>query len=223
MKCPHCLIVFHDVRTRHYLGEDPDGHWFIESRTCPSPECRRDIRVLVRTTSTFQTVDGVDYMEGTVRKTYMVWPRAAARQRLPSDVPSDIAEDYREAALVLADSPKASAALSRRCLQNFIREVLKIERPTLALEIDAVIDSAIFPSNIADELDKVREIGNFAVHPDKGTLTGVILDVEVGEAEWNLDVLDDLFDFYYVRLARSVQLKADINKKLRAAGKKPLP
>jgi hypothetical protein len=47
--------------------------------------------------------------------------------------------------------------------------------------------------------------------------------VEVGEAEWNLDVLDDLFDFYYVRLARSVQLKADINKKLIAAGKKPLP
>jgi hypothetical protein len=223
MKCPHCLITFHDVRTRHYLGQDPDGHWFIESRTCPSPECKRDIHVLVRTTAMFQSPDGKDYMEGDIRKAYWVWPRATARQPLPIGVPGDIAEDYKEAALVFADSPKASAALSRRCLQHFIREVLKIKKPNLALEIDAVIDAGILPSNISAELDKVRIVGNFAAHPDKSTSTGLILDVEVGEAEWNLEVLDDLFDFYYVRRVRSEKLKEELNKKLIAAGKTPLP
>lgn len=39
------------------------------------------------------------------------------------------------------------------------------------------------------ELDAVRNIGNFAAHTQKSTVTGAILDVVPGEAEWNLDVL----------------------------------
>ena len=34
----------------------------------------------------------------------------------------DIAEDYNQAAIVLPYSPKASAALSRRCLQTILTE-----------------------------------------------------------------------------------------------------
>jgi hypothetical protein len=35
----------------------------------------------------------------------------------------------------------------------------------------------------------------------KSTTTGVILDAEPGEAEWNLDILESLFDFYFVQPA----------------------
>jgi len=46
--------------------------------------------------------------------------------------------------------------------------------------------------------------------------------VEPQEAEWNLDVLEDLFDFYYVQPARIAQKRANLNKKLSAANKPPL-
>ncbi len=61
--------------------------------------------------------------------------------------------------------------------------------------------------------------GNFAAHPMKSQLTGLILDVEPGEAEWTLDVLEELFDFYFV-LPAVIQKKKDaFNKKLQDAGK----
>jgi hypothetical protein len=68
----------------------------------------------------------------------------------------------------------------------------------------------------------VRQIGNFAAHPIKSTSTGEIVDVEEGEAEWNLDVLESLFDFYFVQPAIAAKRKADLNKKLKDAGKPPI-
>jgi len=53
--------------------------------------------------------------------------------------------------------------------------------------------------------------------------TGQIVDVEPGEAEWNLDVLESLFDFYYVEPARVQSRKAALNAKLASAGKPLIP
>jgi len=50
----------------------------------------------------------------------------------------------------------------------------------------------------------------------------LIVDVEDGEAEWNLDVLDLLFDFYFVQPAISAKRKAALNQKLKDAGKPEL-
>ena len=71
-------------------------------------------------------------------------------------------------------------------------------------------------------LFSIREIGNFAAHPIKSTSTGEFVDVEDGEAEWNLDVLESLFDFYFVQPALTAKRKADFNKKLTDAGEKPI-
>jgi hypothetical protein len=172
---------------------------------------------------TIQSSGQLDYLESKVRTKYLVRPKTILREPPPPKVPGDIANDYLGAAAVLADSPKASAALSRRCLQHFFHKVVGVKKADLAREIDEVMASGVLPSNIADELDKIRIVGNFAAHLNKATATGIILDVEPGEAEWNLEVLQDLFDFYYVRLERSKQLKDDINKKLTAAGKQPIP
>ena len=57
----------------------------------------------------------------------------------------------------------------------------------------------------------------------KSTNTGAIVDVETGEAEWNLDVVDLLFDFYFVQPAISAKRKQELNKKLKEAGKPELP
>jgi Domain of unknown function (DUF4145) len=77
----------------------------------------------------------------------------------------------------------------------------------------------VVPSHIAGDLHALRSIGNFAAHPLKSTNTGEIVDVENEEAEWNLDVLELLFDFYFVQPAISARRKAALNKKLKEAGK----
>ena len=52
---------------------------------------------------------------------------------------------------------------------------------------------------IMKAVDAIRNIGNFAAHPLKDMTTGIIANVEPGEAEWSLDVLEALFDFVYHR------------------------
>jgi hypothetical protein len=46
--------------------------------------------------------------------------------------------------------------------------------------------------------------------------------VEAGEAEWTLDVLDGLFDFYFVQPMILEQMRAALDAKLASAGKPPV-
>ncbi|PKN01594.1 MAG: hypothetical protein CVU77_04410 [Elusimicrobia bacterium HGW-Elusimicrobia-1] len=142
------------------------------------------------------------------------------RGPLPPEVPKYLAEDYIEAALVLEDSPKASAALSRRCLQQLLREYAKVNKSDLSKEIDEVINK--LPSQLAESIDAIRNIGNFAAHPIKSTSSDKIVPVEQGEAEWNLDVLESLFDFYFVQPQKIKTRRESLNKKLKDAGKKEM-
>jgi len=154
-----------------------------------------------------------------VRKTLRVWPRGGGRAPIPPEVPVEIAKDYEEACLVLTDSPKASAALSRRCLQHVLRTAAGGKPGNLADEIDQVIATRTLPSTTATGLHRVRIIGNFGAHPMKSTTTGEIVDVEDHEADWNLDVLESLFDFYYVLPSRDKARQDAIDKKLAATKK----
>jgi hypothetical protein len=91
-----------------------------------------------------------------------------------------------------------------------------------ALHVDGAKRRLPRPSSAEVVLHHVRVIGNFAAHPEKSTSTGEIVDVEPGEAEWTLDVLDSLFDFYFVRPAKLAQRKVALDKKLADTGKRPL-
>lgn len=141
---------------------------------------------------------------------------------MPAEVPKNFTLDYTEACLVLSDSPKASAALSRRCLQHLLRESAGVKKADLADEIQQVIDSRQLPSHLSESLDAIRNTGNFAAHPIKSKSTGEIVDVEPGEAEWNLDVLESLFDFFFVQPALLMRKRAALDKKLSDAGKPPM-
>ncbi len=153
----------------------------------------------------------------------LVYPKAIARKPLPPNViPTKIAQDYTEACVVLADSPKASAALSRRCLQIILREHAKVKHQDLSKEIDDVLASKQLPEYLAGDIDAVRHIGNFAAHPIKSTSSGEIVDVEPGEAEWQLDVLEGLFDFYFIGPAESKKKRDALNTKLADAKKPPM-
>ena len=128
-----------------------------------------------------------------------------------------MAKDFREAACVLPKSKKASAALSRRCLQFILREKGGTKSGNLSKQIDEVLNN--LPSELASNVDAIRQLGNFAAHPVKATNSGEIADVEEGEAEWLLDILEDLVDHYYVTPAKASARRVALNQKLANHGK----
>jgi Domain of unknown function (DUF4145) len=223
VKCPHCLVDFNDAQTwwSVVIGTDADGMWLLTRRRCPT--CDRFILQLESAMAHAGYAEGqLKYRLSGVTQTVQVWPKGVARAPLHLEVPPGIAEDYKEACLVLADSPKASAALSRRCLQNLLRSAAGVKPGNLSDEIQQVLDSRQLPSAVAESIDAVRAIGNFAAHAIKSKTSGEIVGVEVGEAEWNLDVLESLFDFYYALPAKAKAKKDALNKKLAESGKPPL-
>lgn len=219
MKCPHCADSFNEKIEKEYfrLGLDCIGSWFMYRYRCPS--CDKYIFIL----ELIPTVKG-DH-EFTLKeyepKTILVQPKSSTRP-LPPEVPDNYRKDFQEACLVLTDSPKASAALSRRLLQQLLREKADVNPSNLSDEIQHVLDNGNLPSHIFDSIDSIRNIGNFAAHPNKSKSTGEIIDVEPGEAEWNIDVLEALFDFYFVQPEIIRKRREDLNAKLNEAGKPPM-
>lgn len=217
MKCPHCQTEFHDTSRSSDLGFDIEAYWFLETQTCPS--CSRFVIQL--SAKKIESMPG-NRWPGIEIARYYVRPRTPSRPSPAADVPPEFAKDYIEASLVLSDSPKASAALGRRCLQHILREKAGVKKGDLAKEIDEAIASGKLPTHLSEAIDAVRNIGNFAAHPVKSTATGEVLPVEPGEAEWILDVLDGLFDFYFVQPALLTRKRSALNAKLADAKKPPL-
>jgi hypothetical protein len=219
MKCPHCIVTVHENFRTVLIGSDKVQGWVVHCMTCPN--CELMVIRLARGPGYANPQGSFCGLIGVASWT-TVNPKVANRAPCPPEVPAHIAADYKESCLVLADSPKASAALSRRCLQAILREAAKVKPGDLFAEIQQVLDSGKTPSHISEGLDAVRAIGNFAAHPIKSQNTGEILPVEPGEAEWNLDVIESLFDFYFVQPGILKAKRAALDKKLGEAGKKPL-
>lgn len=82
---------------------------------------------------------------------------ASSATPFPDYVPLAIRQDYEEACAIRDLSPKASATLSRRCLQGLIRDYWKIVKSRLVDEINALEDK-VDPDTWA-AIDAVRKIG----------------------------------------------------------------
>lgn len=219
MTCPYCSIEMHPVQAKWGYGSgnrmfynDKDGaNHSVEAVACPRCEgiflLHSDIVV------------GPGPEPGTAASedlnVFILLPRTSSRKPLPPDVPEPYRSLYAEAALILQDSPRASAALSRRCLQHLVREVMKAPPGDLYREIEWVIEHAGLPGYVTDSLHDLRTIGNMAAHPNKSTATGEYLDVEPGEAEWTLDTLDALFSHLFVEPAKTAARKAALTARTR--------
>ena len=192
------------------------GWWWTFAAKCPV--CN-DMIVWLLTSSDTTGTSPTGSMEFR-----MVYPKASGRPPVPAEVPTEFSEDYKEACLVFGDSPKASAALSRRCLQHILREKAQVtDHNNLAKAIDEVVRDPTIPTDISMTLDAVRNIGNFSAHPNKSLNTGEIVPVEPGEAEWCLEVIEVLFDYYFVRPADIKRRTVALNEKLAETGKPQMP
>jgi hypothetical protein len=228
MKCPYCLENFH-VNWYYPIFAKPDKNWLKEEdnylgmRFCYCPSCNKLIIQIGKLITSYQDPWENSINNPSTNPGMYTWklfkPKTISRAPLPSEVTPEFANDYKEACLIIADSPKASAALSRRCLQNLLREKAHTTKDSLASQIKEVIDSKKLSSCLSEGIDAVRNIGNFAAHPIKSKNTGEIVEIEPGEAEWNLNILEGLFDFYFVQPKILKKKIKNLNKKLKDAGK----
>jgi hypothetical protein len=136
---------------------------------------------------------GSSHTFGPVVEQWTLKPRSGAKP-LPAYIPKAIHDDYEEACLIVALSPKASATLSRRCLQGMIRDFWKISKRTLFDEI-AALEDKIDPQTWG-AIDAVRSIGNIGAHMEKDIDT--IVDVDPDEAQLLISLIETLIDEWYV-------------------------
>jgi Domain of unknown function (DUF4145) len=186
--------------------------WGIRTTVCPKCE-----HVTIE-------VGKHNFDNGQVEDAQRVYPISANRGPVPPEVPKDIAQDYSEACSVLSLSAKASAALSRRCLQNLLHQNGYKARD-LAKEIELLLHESdptkALPHKLRVTVDGIRNFGNFSAHPTDDKTTLQVIDVEPHEAEWCLETIEDLFEHFYVAPAAAKAKKAQLDAKLRAAGKPP--
>ncbi|WP_260997717.1 DUF4145 domain-containing protein [Thalassolituus hydrocarboniclasticus] len=120
-------------------------------------------------------------------------PSSLAKQ-FPTYIPQAVIDNYEEACLIRDLSPKASATLSRRCLQGIIRDFWGCKKGRLVDEINSIQDK-VDPITW-QAIDSVRSIGNIGAHMEKDI--NLIIDVEPAEAQLLIGLIEILIKDWYV-------------------------
>lgn len=135
----------------------------------------------------------------------LVHPRSTAKQ-FPDYVPKAIRSDYEEACAILTLSPKASATLSRRCLQGIIQDFYGITKGRLKDQIDGIRDK-VTPS-LWSAIDGLRKLGNIGAHMEKDVNT--IIEIDAGEAEKLIKLIERLIESTYLQKRADEELFLEI-------------
>jgi hypothetical protein len=138
--CPHCehavtisdrrfSTSWHTLYIENAIGRHTLVTTFI---VCPNPHCKK-----FRLTATLYESEATTSQERLLGKVteWSLIP-ASASKHFPEYIPQPIREDYEEACLICDLSPKASATLSRRCLQGIIRDFWGVKPGRLVDEIE---------------------------------------------------------------------------------------
>jgi hypothetical protein len=205
--CPFCnrnaTIGEHNFSQNDFLFNDnnKEGVYLslrATSITCPNRECRQ--YELKASLFKFDT----DHRRP-IGEPLMKWQLRPSSKAVvfPDYVPPPIVQDYNEACVIRDLSPKASATLSRRCLQGIIREYWGISRNRLVDEINELKDK-IDPATW-QAIDAVRSIGNIGAHMEKDI--NLVVEVEPQEAQLLIGLIEILVkDWYIARHERQAQL-----------------
>lgn len=122
-------------------------------------------------------------------------PSSNAKQ-FPTYIPESIRQDYEEACKIVNLSPKASATLSRRCLQGMIRDYWGINgKKNLYEEIEA-IQNKVDPQ-VSKVLNGVRQLGNIGAHMEKEI--NLIIEIDPGEANQLIKLIEFLIEQWYIK------------------------
>ncbi len=199
--CPYCNKPTTATEPHVYHGELDISleehsildhlHFGINAISCPDPECRKLFLNAYIANKHWIQADRKYIYE--FKQRWQLLPESNAKV-LPEYVPDPIKEDYYEACRIRDLSPKASATLSRRCLQGMIRDFWSISKPRLKDEIDALEEKV--DVDVWDSIDAVRSVGNIGAHMEKDI--NIIVDVGPDEAQLLIGLIEQLVDEWYV-------------------------
>jgi Domain of unknown function (DUF4145) len=244
--CPVCNLPVPELWQPFWSVSDPNGwgtsepqqalnylyegmkrgiHMTVQWMQCPNPECKDFfIRVDRYEYDPTHSEPGKSRIHTKIpEQNKQVWIVPTSQKVRPVDplVPAGVRRDYEEASRILSASPRMSSVLSRRILADLLTHNAGLAGYTLNEQINQFLADAKYPSALKDNLHHLREMGNFSAHTKMDTVTGEIIDVTLIEAEWTLDVLDGLFDYFITGPARDAARRAAMDEKLRQAGRKP--
>jgi len=211
--CPYCNMgaTITDANYEEYRELFVKSHkfqcsWFVtEIICCPNPDCRETVVLSKMYQSSFNQhkqaflkKDTVPYLQVTLKPSHIM-------KHFPDYIPEPIRNDYEEACKIKELSPKASATLSRRCLQGMIRDFWEITKSNLSKaikELEAKIDAESW-----DAIDSLRKMGNIGAHMEEDI--NLIIDVEPDEAQLLITLIEMLMDEWYIaRHKRQEKLSA---------------
>lgn len=192
--------------------------------SCPNQEC---INLYLEVTlNRYGFPEGKDGGRHGAREEYFKWklmPKSRAKPQ-PEYIPEEIRNNYSESCLILNDSPKAAAALSRRCLQGMVRDFWKLpnsKRGNLGAELNHISDEV--DPGTWDGIQAIRSIGDIGAHMEKDV--NLIIDIEPSEAELLVNLIETLFEDWYVdrhkreERNKSIKALADTKHDAKRAGK----
>jgi hypothetical protein len=180
---------------------------------CPNPKCRK-----ITLSTALHVRDHDQFSNPRAGKCLQRWQLIPASRALafPNYVPAGIISDYNEACLIRDASPKASATLSRRCLQGIIRDFWKVKAGRLVDEIEQIRDKT--DPLTWEAIDSIRKVGNIGAHMEKDI--NLIVDVDPDEAELLIGLIETLIRDWYIvreeRKARLLQIKQVADQKEQA-------
>lgn len=202
-QCPYCTVVMPvtsdtlSTRTPSFSSLD-DKHYgrtesslLIKFYKCPS--CNQ---YSIHVSGTGTKVSDINMN---------IRPISMAKQ-FPNYIPQAIRDDYEEACAIVSLSPKASATLSRRCLQGMIRDFHGIDDNNLAKAIGKL--EGLIPAPQWKVIDGVRRIGNIGAHMEKDI--NLIVDIDPSEADKLIKLIEHLLEQWYINRYEQEQLYADI-------------
>lgn len=204
--CPFCnhhsTITDHNAGSSRYEFNFGNKYGYQAVKThvvsCPNPECKE----YTLTVTLHDHVQQEGQWKDLAKKTWSLIPQAQVKV-FPDYVPNQIISDYEEACLIRDLSPKASATLSRRCIQGIIRDFWSVKKGRLVDEIEA-IQEKVDPVTWA-AIDAVRKIGNIGAHMEKDI--NLIIDVDPREAGLLIGLIENLInDWYVVREERKKRM-----------------
>jgi hypothetical protein len=197
--CPYCgaktTIVDKTNYSKniHFYASDSNYKHIgllTELIVCPNPECKE----LSISASLYHAVCNHGWsIEGEPINSWQLRPPAIMKP-LPDYIPLQIQTDYKEACSIVSLSPKASATLSRRCLQGMIHDFWHIKKNNLWEEINAL--KSCIDIETWDAIDSIRVIGNIGAHMEKDV--NMIIDVDTNEASILIKLLEELFENWYI-------------------------
>lgn len=200
MKCPHCVtaayIDWEEIAFPEPSSEDTydKGGYAIRYGFCP--ECEK---LIVQLQHGLELGYEGKFWIDEIDEEYIVYPHYSAGRNLNQYVPEKYAQLFRESEEVNNISPRASATLSRYLLQMLLHEELHIHKRNLEDEIKELENGSNIPTKLVTMLQVMRRVANFGAHPKKSINSNEIVEVEAGESAVMLDLLEEVFDYIFVK------------------------